>query len=187
MNAEYDELLSDIEGEEDTNEETDQGASSDDDGDVDGSEESSGAEPEQGEGKRINDLMSKWQKAESRAKKAEEERDALQQKGDGAPDPKMWVELMREQARDTVYASDPRLARYGIEPSAIDGDTPQAMQASLSTLKGLIDRIETDASNRTLKKHGLTADVKGKAAERGPVIPESDEDFEKLVEKIRIS
>jgi len=55
------------------------------------------------------------------------------------------------------------------------------MQASLTNLKNLIDRIETDASNRTLKKAGLTASNKGTAAKRGPEIPASDEDFEKLV------
>ena len=151
--------------------------------DLEGSEESSDEGADDGDAKRVNDLMSKWQKAEARNKKLEERLNALESKGtEGtADDPNQWVKVMKQTARDSIYASDPRLARYGIEPDAISGDTPAEMQASLTQVKNLIDRIETDSSNRTLKKAGLTASNKGSASVKGPEIPESDEDFEKLV------
>ena len=158
-----------------------------DEGAAEGSEESNDGEPEAEDQKRVNDLMSKWQKAEAKNQKLEERLAALEAKGneETGPDPNQWVQLMRQTARDQIYGSEPRLARYGIEPDAIEGDTPAAMQASLTNLRNLIDRIETDASNRTLKRAGLTADSRNTATQRGPKIPESDDDFEKLVAQVK--
>lgn len=178
---EFEELTQDLEQPED---EEDQSTADDMEAD-EGSEESDDISADEGgaDEKRVNDLMSKWQKEQARADKLEKRLAALEAKGndDTAVNPQQWVEVMRQTARDQVYASEPRLARYGIEPDAIEGDTPAAMQASLTNLRNLIDRIETDASNRTLKKAGLTANSKGAAAKRGPTIPDSDDDFEKLV------
>ena len=176
---EFDELTADLQEDEDEQDQNDTDAEEG----ADGSEESNEGAAEDGGTKRVNDLMSKWQKAEARNKKLEERLAALEAKGstDTDVDPQQWVQVMRQTARDQIYASEPRLARYGIEPEAIEGDSPASMQASLTNLRNLIDRIETDASNRTLKKAGLTANAKGSAAQRGPEIPDSDEDFERLV------
>ena len=175
---EFDELTADVQEDEDEQDQT----VADDDAEVEGSEESDTDDANEGDAKRVNDLMSKWQKAEARNQKLEQRLAALEAKGtEDTADPQEWVGLMRQTARDQVYSSEPRLARYGIEPDAIEGDTPAAMQASLTNLRNLIDRIETDASNRTLKKAGLTANAKGSAAKRGPEIPDGDEDFEQLV------
>ena len=156
--------------------------------DADGSEESEGTEADAPSKKRIDDLMSKWQKSEARNKKLTEQlKNAA--KPDGAPDPsddpKVWVDYMRQQTRDTIYGSDPRFAAYGIEPSAIEGDTPDSMRASATRWGTIMDKIESDASSKTLKKAGLTASAQGGAATKGPVIPESDEDFEKLVQQAK--
>lgn len=176
---EFDELTADLREDEDEEDQT----VTDGTEAVEGSEESDEDGTDEGDAKRVNDLMSKWQKAEARNKKLEQRLAALEAKGstDTGVDPQQWVQVMRQTARDQIYSSEPRLARYGIEPEAIEGDTPASMQASLTNLRNLIDRIETDASNRTLKKAGLTASAKGSAAQRGPEIPDSDEDFEKLV------
>lgn len=154
--------------------------------DPDGSEE--GATNDAVTTKRINDLMSKWQKADAENKRLQrqiaQQSQAQETTQGGAPGSE-WVDFMRQTARDQIYASEPRLARYGFEPDAIGGGTPAEMQAALTNLRSLIDRIETDASNRTLKRAGLTPDVKGSRAERAPEIPEDDEAFEALVAKAK--
>jgi len=167
----------------DTEDVTQDPVDTDDDVDAAGSEESNeAATADDGDQKRINDLMSKWQKAEAANKKLEERLAKLESQGrDDEANPQQWVNLMRQSTRDQIYESEPRLARYGIEPTAIEGNTPAEMRASMTNLVALIDRIETDASNRTLKKAGLTANQVGGRVEKGPSIPESDEDFEKLV------
>lgn len=174
------------EGDEDTS--SDEEAPVEGDAEAEGSEESEDTEADPATEKRVNDLMSKWQKAEERNKKLEAQLKAAATP-DGTPDPssdpKVWVQYMREQARDQIYASDPRFAQYGIEPSAIEGETPDSMRASATRWGTIMDKIESDASSKSLKKAGLTAAAQGGAATKGPVIPESDEDFEALVQKAK--
>lgn len=148
-----------------------------------GSEESTSGASDGGEAKRVNDLMSKWQRAEAQNEKLQKRLDALEAKGTTKSDaPNDWVEVVRSTARDQIYGSDPRLKTYGIKPEAIDGNTPAEMRASFEGLKSLVDRIETDASNAALKKAGLTASQTGGTAEKVRDVPDSDEDFEKLVQ-----
>lgn len=144
--------------------------------------------------KRVNDLMSKWQKAEARANAAEAREQVLVTAAAAAPggtpdvgNPEQWIALLREQARDQIYRSDPRLARYGIEASAIQGGTPDQMRASLASQAVLIDRIEGQVSSDVLKKHGLNPDLKGGG--RPPTTPDitkmSEADFDALVASVK--
>lgn len=176
----------------DVNDEEEQDQFDGDDGenteDPDGSAE--GATTDAGPAdKRINDLMSKWQRAEADNQKLRRQLAAQQAQGNARPPADApgneWITFMRQTARDQIFASEPRLARYGFEPDAISGETPAEMQAALTNLRNLIDRIETDASNRALKRAGLTPSAKGSTAERGPEIPEDDEAFEALVAKAK--
>ena len=183
--------MDDLEGLEaelvDETEEDGEVGQSDDEDETAGSEDSAEGSSEPDD-KRVNDLMSKWQKSEARNKELNERLETLEQKGKPAgteDNPEEWIQYMRESARDSVYASEPRLEKYGIDPSVIEGDTPASMKASLAALTGLMDRIETDSSNRTLKKAGITPDARGSAAKKAIVIPDNDEDFEAMVQKIK--
>lgn len=146
--------------------------------------------------KRIDDLMSKWQKEEARANALqatlEEKSKAPKSKGTGADkgEPKgdpvlqQWLELAKSQARDQVFASDSRFAEYGFDPSSITGDTPEEMKASSQRLSELIDKMYSRVSSATLKKHGLSPEVKSGAPHKGKNINDmSSDEFEKYLER----
>ncbi len=178
-----DELDNDLENDdlEGALDDEDEGAGDDSQGD----EGPAGASASKGEGKRINDLMSKWQAAEARAKKAE---DALNKKGDaggaeaggGNTELQQYIELFREQAREQAYRSDPRLAEYGIEVSSITGSTPSEMAESVKRAGALIDQMAQRIRDDVLKKHGLSPEVTSKpTGGRKSFDQMSDEEFEK--------
>jgi hypothetical protein len=149
--------------------------------------ESPGDTGQEPDTKRINDLMSKWQKAEERANKAEK---LLKEQQPGSAQPTgeaaMWIEVMREAARDQVFGSDPRFAKYQLESSLIEGTTPEQMRQSATRLGAIIDRIESDAQQSVLKKHGLSPDQRGGAAQRLPDFGQmSDEEFARAVAKAK--
>lgn len=159
--------------------------------DADEADAESTAEVEAPDGKsetRINDLMSKWQKAEDRNRKLEERLAALE-KGASPTDASQvaqYVQMMQEQARDQVFRSDPRFARYQLETSLIEGTTPDQMRRSAERLGAILDAIETDAQNAALKKHGLSPEVRGGEAERVPDFGKmSDEQFDAYLAKVR--
>jgi hypothetical protein len=171
---------------EDTNETDNQVDASTQNDDTSGSADSqAGASTGSGEKKRRDDLMSKWQKAESRADKLEERLKSLETGSSNEVDPKVWADFQRTQTREQIYTSEPRFKAYGMDPSVVEGDTPTEMQASLVRMTAIMDRIETDASNAALVNAGITPELKGKAAPREPDIPESLEDFEALVASVK--
>lgn len=148
--------------------------------------------PEDNSGKRINDLMSRAQKAEARAAKAEAAlaKAAGESKGDQGGDvaggePNEFVQFARENARNTLFASDPRLADYGLTADAISGETVAEMRASLVAQKKLIDGIESAARNKILREHGLDPEVStGAASEKTPDFASmSNEEFRKFLEE----
>lgn len=153
------------------------------------------AEPKDNSGKRINDLMSRAQKAEARAAKAEAALKAAKgeskdDQSDGEADSKApvrdeFVEFARENARSTLFGSDPRLAAYGLTAEAIVGNTISEMQASLKAQKKLIDGIESAARQSVLREHGLDPEVStGAASEKAPDFASmSQEEFEKFLNK----
>lgn len=166
----------------------------DEDQGVDGESETPASESDETSGisaaeqKRISDLMSKWQKAEERAKKAEE-RLAAQGQAAGPTDASQmaqYLQWIQEQTRDQVFRSDPRFARYGLESSLIEGTTPEQMRQSAQKLVRILDSVEADAQSSVLKRHGLSPDVKGGEAERLPDFSTmSDEQFDAYLAKTR--
>ena len=118
--------------------------------------------------KRYNDLMSKWQKAEARAKKLEE---AIKGKENGtqAPanglsikdDPKLkaWLDEAAADVAERAYRSDPRFEQYGISASEFRGESPEQIRAKVKQTRDLIDKMETRIRNELLAEHGLSPDV----------------------------
>lgn len=140
---------------------------------------------------RVNDLMSKWQRAEARAKRAEKALAATKQGGDRdagddmPPAVRQWVDAAREQAREQFHATDPRLAEYGIPSSSITGTTPDEMRASLKTYSNLIDGIETKVRRRLMTEHGLVAEQVGSSPQQDlDFASMSDAEFEKHVRAV---
>lgn len=120
------------------------------------------------ESKRINDLMSKWQASEAENARLKAQLDG----GDAQPtkgkrqrrqseDQDQFMEFAREQARNTLFGSDPRLAKYGVAPDAITGTTPEEMRESFSRQQKLIDSLESKIRNEVLQQHGLDLGVAG--------------------------
>lgn len=149
--------------------------------------------------KRINDLMSIAQQHEARANAAEAELARLRgqkPRGDGKPEDagapeagagaEDWAALLREQARDQFYASDPRLAEYGVPKEAITGATPAEMREALIRQTKLVDAIETRARNAALVEFGLDPEIGGGAGEPAKDFAAmSKEEFESWVQRAK--
>lgn len=118
--------------------------------------------------KRYNDLMSKWQKAEARAKKLEE---AIKGKDGSAQTPanglsikddpklKAWLDEAAADVAERAYRSDPRFEQYGISASEFRGESPEQIRAKVKQTRDLIDKMETRIRNELLAEHGLSPDV----------------------------
>ncbi len=116
--------------------------------------------------KRYNDLMSKWQKAEARAKKLE---DTLRAKDGSAQtsqstvpvDPKLkaWLDEAVADVAERAYRSDPRFEQYGISASEFRGDSPEEIRGKVKQTRELIDKMETRIRNEILSEHGLAPEV----------------------------
>jgi hypothetical protein len=167
-----------------------------DDGDGDDSGDDQGPADEQADDKkdkRINDLMSKWQSEEAARKKAEAElarltkgapKGASGAKEDVPPAVQQWIEVAKGQARDQIYASDPRFGELGLDRELISGSTPEEMRDSAKKLGGLLDTISTRIRADVLKKHGLSPEVKGTPAPKNKSVEQmSDEEFEKFYQR----
>lgn len=162
-----------------------------------GSDESApqdGGTPDPKDSKRVNDLMSKWQSEQARANRLEAELAAAkgQQKGDAGDGTASdgagneFVEFQRELTRKALFDSDPRFAAYGLDPSAIEGQTVAEMRASVERQKKLVDAVETKARNKALREHGIAPDAgAGSGGSAKPVDYDSmsKEDFEKALAK----
>lgn len=118
--------------------------------------------------KRYDDLMSKWQKAEARAKKAEalltgKQTDGAQPKPQGSalddPKVKAWVDEAAADVAERAFRSDPRFEQYGISPSEFRGESPDAIRNKVKQTRELIDKMETRIRNEILAEHGLSPDV----------------------------
>jgi len=143
------------------------------------------------ESKRVNDLMSNWQKAEARAKRAEAAlaAAAAPQGGDaqtGAADSRIseFEEFARENARTTLYNSEPRFAKYEVEAGEIAGSTIAEMRASFAKVQKRIERMESLARSAVLQEHGLDPQVVSGAGEELPSFTTmSDKDFNEFLAK----
>jgi hypothetical protein len=159
---------------------------------------------EGGETPRLRALMSLWQKEQAKANRLEKEVERLSAGGtpttttteDGTPpagnngETSEHLAFMRSMTRDTLFASDPRLATYGFSPDAIEGNSPTQMRTSLKNLQTMIDRIEGVSTSKTLKKHGMVPSITegGGPADRKrtkSVENMTDEEFNKLTERVK--
>jgi len=127
-------------------------------------------------GKRVNDLMSKWQSEQARANKAEAELKALKEGGSPEATKRRGVksedkaasefmEFARENARITLFNSEPKFAEFGLTPEAIAGSTVEDMKASAKAQLELLKTIETKARAAALQEHGLEPEAEGGQAE----------------------
>jgi len=154
------------------------------------SEDKSNAEPPAGDAKRIADLMSKAQKEEARANKAERALSALRGEGNGAGnnDPvtqALMVEL-REASLDAVFGEYPELREYNIDRSLIEGSTRAEMRESATSLASLIKSVTTKARNKALADAGVKAESSGSSSRpRKSVTDMSDDEFLKMLDSIR--
>lgn len=145
---------------------------------------------------RINDLMGKWQKEEAARKKAEAELAALRsgqsgaQQGEGAGDVNTggdeFLQFARQQTRESLFNSEPRLAKYGFSADDIAGDSLTEMKASFTAHVKRINGMESLVRREILTQHGLDPEVSvsGGGTEKGTDFATmSDEDFEKFLKK----
>lgn len=172
----------------------------DGDADLDGDSGSDNSAPQgdasAGDGKgdkRVNDLMSNWQREQARANRLQAELEALKggKPAEGSKDASAggdgqaageFIEFAREDARRRIFEQDARLAAYGLEASAIGGSTLAEMKASFAAQRKLIDGIESRARAAVLTEHGLDPEVVAGATERVKGIDAmSDKDFEALL------
>ena len=172
----------------------------DDNGDSDSEQstndapDSDGADTDESDNstERIDALMSKWQKAEARAKKAEAA--LARQNGDGAkesndrpsigddPEVQSLKAFLLDTARKTVYESDPRLEQYGVEIDALEGSSPEEIRKSFTRQLKLIDQMEARIQDSLLAEHGLIPETRGGAPDPVDVAKMSSEEFDKYIE-----
>jgi hypothetical protein len=138
------------------------------------------AQAPKGEGKRVNDLMGKWQAEQARANRLERELAAARgtkstdqaddtQGDNGAAEVDEFKEFARENARTTLFNSDPRLAEAGLSVEDIAGTTLTEMRASVKKHLKVVDGIEGRLRNKLLAEHGLDPDVAtGQGTEKAP-------------------
>ncbi len=168
-----------------------------DDGTQSGSDNSAppaGEPPAKDDSKRISDLMSKWQAEEARANKLEAalaaatggqppapQDDGAQ--GDAALDE--FREFARENARNTLFSSNPQLAAAGLTAEDITGSTLAEMQASLAKHQKTISGLEGRLRNQILAEHGLSPEVAtGAGTEKAPSFSTmTDKEFAEFLEK----
>lgn len=138
--------------------------------------------------KRISDLQSKLDTVI-----AENNKLRKQVKGDGSdgkqrdPELERWMNEARVQARDRLFDSDQRFAKYKIDPAVITGDTPEEMKASAKAVLRLVSRIETEARNVALQEHGFSAPPKegGSSGTKGRNFGTMDQkEFDRLVQEV---
>lgn len=147
--------------------------------------EAASGEPES---KRINDLMSKWQKAD--AENARLKRELAKSKvknpsGDSTLlQSEELMEFAREQARNSLYATDPRLARYKIPVESIAGDTPAEMRKSLEAQIKVVAAMETQIRRDIMLEHGIDPEVvSGGGGTATDFASMSSKDFNELIER----
>lgn len=146
--------------------------------------------PSKEDSKRINDLMGKWQKEEAARKKAEAELAALRSRapagndaGDGnSSESAEFIQFARDQARMSLFNSDPALAEAGLTVDDITGSTIEEMRKSLSRHKKLIGGFEARLRAKVLREHGLDPEVVNSPGDKALNFDSmSDKDFDAFI------
>lgn len=152
-----------------------------DDTETDGEEDSDS----KGESKRINDLMSRAQKAEARAAKAEKALAKMRGEGEADPATQRLMSELREAGLDAVFGEHPELREYGIKRDLIEGTTRAELRESAKALVSLIKTVSTKARNKALADAGVEAEPQ--SGQRRPAVDYgamSDEDFQKELKRL---
>jgi hypothetical protein len=145
-----------------------------------------------GDKKRVDDLMSKWQAEQAKAKKLEKELAAERAKAAKAPrksasdrnsEADEFIKFTRESARKQLFDGDPRFAKYGLGLEAIAGDTLDEMKESAKSHLKLIEAIESKTRNDVLSEHGLEPEVETGVSDDGAKSFEqmSDQEFQEFL------
>jgi len=137
--------------------------------------------------KRVSDLMSKWQKAEARAKKAEATLASAGGTTVSNHDPDPWLVAARDSVIDSVYEKDPRFARYGIGRDFFITADPSVTKGAAAELSALLDGIEARAREDAAQGVGYVPELGSGGGTRAPIDFENmkSEDFEALVAKVK--
>lgn len=166
------------ESDEETDEETEEGSE-------EGSEE---GKPPKGEAKRIADLMSKAQKEEARANKAEAALKAVRGEsgaaGSNDPATKALMAELREASLDAVFGEYTELRDYGIDRALIEGTTRAEMRGSADALVALIRNVSTKARNKALADAGVKPEPSNARKPGKSVADMSDEEFLKMLDGV---
>jgi len=119
--------------------------------------------------KRINDLMSRAQRAEAenqRLKKQLGLQDGRRKSGDdgdagqGAPEGNEFEEFLREEARTRVF-QNAGLADYGLDVSVISGATLREMKESADRWKTVAQSLASKARQQAFEEAGVTPEAGG--------------------------
>lgn len=185
MPGETDDQRDDLMEDEDLDTGDEEGETEDGDTGDDGSE----ASAPKGEAKRIADLMSKAQREEARANKAEAalkaSRDGTSANGSKDPATRALMVELREASLDAVFGEYPELREYSIDRSLIEGTTRAEMREAASSLVSLIKNVTTKARNKALADAGVKVEPLGATRKPPKSAAEmSDEEFLKMLDRI---
>lgn len=151
--------------------------------------ESTESEAPKGEAKRIADLMSKAQKEEARANKAEAALKAVRGEsglsGSNDPGTKALMAELREASLDAVFGEYPELRDYGIDRALIEGTTRAEMRGSADALVALIKNVSTKARNKALAEAGVKPEPTAARRPNKSVNDMSDDEFLKMLDGIK--
>lgn len=133
--------------------------------------------------KRIRDLMSRAQKAEAalaKASKAQPKDDtpAPEAEADGEDE---FASYMRESVRRQIHGEF-GLDDFGIEVSAVAGNSVAEMRKSAQAQKRMVETLETKLRSKVLEEHGLNPDIEIQPEKKVDFASMSNEDFEKWYE-----
>lgn len=149
------------------------------------------------EGKRVSDLMAMFNREQARANRLEAELRAARGDSGGADSDagsqgdatnariSEYEEFARENARNTLFNSDPRLAAAGLSVEDITGNSLAEMRASVQKHQKVIGGIEGRLRNQILSEHGLEPDVAtGQGTEKVPSFATmTDAEFAKFMQE----
>lgn len=185
-----DEVLDDFEDETEDEDEVEDEADdeAEDDESESDSEDDAAAKPKTDKSeKRIRDLQSQLDKAKAENNKLlkAKEADSDPKAKETDPEVRRWVQAAKDVTRSRVYDSDPRFKEFGIDQTAITGDSPEEMNASAAALLRIIKRIESRTTNKVLREHGFSPEPRnGDRAVKRDYRNMKQDEFDALVKQV---
>lgn len=140
--------------------------------------------------KRVADLMSKWQKSDAENAKLKAQitksntKNSSEDSSTDTAQANEFMDFAREHARNTLYATDPRLAKYKIPVESVSGSTPDEMRRSLEAQVKVVAAMETQIRRDIMIEHGIDAEVvSGKGGSELNIAQLSEKEFAALIER----